>query len=169
MAAHNLINIVGNPLETTLAASHLIFDGTLKDMPGRKICLAHGGGYLPMYAGRMDHAHSVRPDCRHCIERAPSSFLRKFYFDSVVYDRTHLEALVRTYGADRVLMGTDYPYDMGEPDPVGLVAASSVLSDEEKTAVLGGNAAALLNMDKCVLDRVFRRRVSTPATQVSGA
>ena len=169
MASHNLINIVGNPLETTLAVSHLIFDGTLKDMPGLKICLAHGGGYLPMYAGRMDHAHGMRPDCRHCIDEPPSTFLRKFYFDSVVYDRAHLEAIVRKYGADRVLLGTDYPYDMGEPDPVGLVAASSVLSDEEKAAVLGGNAATLLDLDEHVLDRLLRRRAAFPADEPSGA
>jgi aminocarboxymuconate-semialdehyde decarboxylase len=158
LASHNLINLIGNPLETTIAASHLIFGGTIRAMPGLKICLAHGGGYLPMYHGRMDHAYSVRPDCRSCIDEIPSNYLRQFYFDSVVYQTSQLEFLVKTYGADRILMGTDYPYDMGEPDAVGLVAKCDSLNEEEKAAVLGGNAARLLGLDPDLLKRLVDAR-----------
>jgi aminocarboxymuconate-semialdehyde decarboxylase len=153
MASHNLINLVGNPLETTLAASQLIFSGTMREMPGLKLCLAHGGGFLPMYSGRMEHAYTVRPDCRHSIDQPPSRYLRQFYFDTVVYDPAQLEFLVAKFGADRLLMGTDYPYDMGEPDPIGLITHSKALTDSDKAAILGGNAARLLGLD---VDHVLR-------------
>ncbi|HLY57451.1 MAG TPA: amidohydrolase family protein [Stellaceae bacterium] len=145
-AAHNLINLIGNPLETTLSASRLIFDGTLDRFPRVNFCLAHGGGYLPMYFGRMDHAHAARSDCRLCIDAAPSGYLRRFHFDTVVYTTAQLDFLAQTYGADRLVMGSDYPYDMCEPDPMSLVCSSTVLTDDEKALVIGGNALRLLGL-----------------------
>jgi aminocarboxymuconate-semialdehyde decarboxylase len=146
LADHYLINIVGNPLEATVALSHLIFDGVLEDLPSLKLCVAHGGGFLPAYAGRMDHAHRVRPDCRRRIHAIPSSYLKRLYFDTVVFNPTQLEVLIREYGADHVVLGSDYPYDMAESDPVGFVRGLKSLTDAEVGAVLGGNAARLLNL-----------------------
>jgi aminocarboxymuconate-semialdehyde decarboxylase len=146
LADHYFINIIGNPLDATIAVSHLIFDGVLDELPGLKICVAHGGGYLPAYAGRMDHAYTVRADCRRCIQAPPTSYLRRLYFDTVVFDPAQLEFLVRQYGADHITLGTDYPYDMGEPDPVGLLERVAGLGDAERAAILGGNAARLLGL-----------------------
>lgn len=143
---HYFNNIIGNPLESTLAVSHLIFDGVFERHRKMKLCVAHGGGYLPTYAGRMDHAHSARPDCREKIEKSPTEYLSQLYFDSVVFDPDHLEYLVKLYGADHVVLGTDYPYDMGESDPIGLVGQVESLSQTERAAILGGNAARLLGL-----------------------
>lgn len=138
-----LNNIVGNPLESTIALSHLIFGGVLKDMPGLKLCVAHGGGFLPGYWGRMDHAWRVRPDCRDHIDREPSSYLRQVWLDTLVFDQDQLDALVHSHGADRLCLGTDYPFDMAEPDPVPFHAR---LDERDKAAILGGNAAELLGL-----------------------
>ena len=146
MTEHYFINTIGNPLESTLAVGHLIFDGVLKDLPGLKICVAHGGGYLPGYIGRMDHAHAARADCRCHIDRPPSHYLRQLHVDSVVYNTRELRYLIDTFGAEQVLLGTDYPYDMAEADPVGHIA-SAVSQDAEARAILGANAARLLGLD----------------------
>jgi len=120
LSLHHLNNIVGNPIESTIALSHLIFSGVLDSYPGLKICVAHGGGYLPGYWGRMDHAFHAREDCRLHISNKPSSYLRKIWFDSVVFDKQQLQSMIETHGADKICLGTDYPFDMAEPDPVGL-------------------------------------------------
>lgn len=139
-------NVIGNPLDTTVAVHHLIFDGVLERFPDLKILAAHGGGYLPFYAGRMDHAYGARPDCRTAIDKPPSTYLKKLYFDTVVFTPHQLDYLVRVYGADRIVMGTDYPYDMGEYDPLGHVASVEALDEAERSAIAGGNAAKLLNI-----------------------
>jgi len=146
LADHYFINIIGNPLDATIAVSHLIFDGVLDALPGLKLCVAHGGGFLPAYAGRMDHAHAARPDCRRCIQQNPTSYLRRLFFDTVVFSAVQLEYLIREYGADRIVLGTDYPYDMAEADPLGLMSRVTNLSESEKSAILGGNAARLLGL-----------------------
>jgi aminocarboxymuconate-semialdehyde decarboxylase len=144
LTEHYLNNVIGNPLESTIALSHLIFGGVLDDMPGLKLCVAHGGGYLPGYWGRMDHAFRAREDCRQHIAREPSSYLRQVWLDTLVFDRAQLDSLVRTHGAERLCMGTDYPFDMAEPDPVGFHAE---LDDEARKRILGLNAAALLGLE----------------------
>lgn len=144
LSEHYLNNIVGNPLESAIALSHLIFGGVLDDLPGLKLCVAHGGGYLPGYRGRMDHAFRAREDCRQHIAREPSSYLRQVWLDTLVFDRAQLDSLVRTHGAERLCMGTDYPFDMAEPDPVGFHAE---LDDEARTRILGRNAAELLGLE----------------------
>jgi aminocarboxymuconate-semialdehyde decarboxylase len=144
LTEHYLNNVLGNPLESTIALSHLIFGGVLDDMPGLKLCVAHGGGYLPGYWGRMDHAFRAREDCRQHIAREPSSYLRQVWLDTLVFDRAQLDSLVRTHGAERLCMGTDYPFDMAEPDPVGFHAE---LDDEARERILGLNAAALLGLE----------------------
>lgn len=144
LAEHYLNNIIGNPLESTIALSHLIFGGVLEAMPDLKLCVAHGGGYLSGYWGRMDHAYKAREDCREHITKAPSSYLRKVWLDTLVFDQDELESLVRTHGTEKLCMGTDYPFDMGEPDPVGF---HKKLSEEAQYAILGRNAAQLLGLE----------------------
>src|ERR1700722_15951222 len=144
---HYFTNVIGNPLDTTVAVHHLIFGGVLQACPGLKLVLSHGGGYLPAYSGRIDHAAAARPDCCELIREMPTTYLKRLYFDSLVYTHAQLEYLVREYGADHLLMGTDYPADMGEIDPIGFIETSPNLSATDRAAVLGGNAARLLGID----------------------
>jgi aminocarboxymuconate-semialdehyde decarboxylase len=146
LASHYFSNVIGNPLNSTIAVSYLIFEGTLERHPGLKICVAHGGGFLPTYCARMDHAHAAREDCHLHISRAPSEYLRQLYFDTVVFDPEQIAFLVKRFGADHVLLGTDYPYDMAEDDPVGLVLKVPGLSAQQQAAICGLNAAGLLGI-----------------------
>src|SRR5688572_8607327 len=143
---HYFNNVIGNPLETTVAASHLIFDGVMERHPKLKVVLPHGGGYLAHYWARMDHGWKARPDCRTVIRKKPSSYLERFYFDTITFDRGMLEQEVARFGADHVLLGTDYPYDMGVDDPVGFIDGAKKLSKKDKAQIMGGNAARLLKI-----------------------
>lgn len=144
---HYFTNIIGNPLDTTVAVHHLIFGGVLQDCPNLKLVLSHGGGFLPAYSGRIDHAASARPDTCTCLNHMPTEYLKRLYFDTIVYTHHQLHYLVETYGADHVLMGTDYPADMGEVDPIGFIESANRLEDSERAAILGRNAARLLNLE----------------------
>ncbi|HEY6444687.1 MAG TPA: amidohydrolase family protein [Candidatus Acidoferrales bacterium] len=139
-------NILGQPLETTIALSQLIFGGVLDRYPGLKICAAHGGGYLPSYIGRSDHGFAVRPEAAK-IKHKPSEYLKRIYFDSLVYTPEGLRHLIEEVGLTQIVIGTDYPFDMGVYDPHGQVAAVPELSKQERDLILGGNAARLLGMD----------------------
>ncbi|GGZ63107.1 amidohydrolase family protein [Streptomyces rochei] len=141
-----LSNTVGQPTENAVALSHLIFSGVLDRHPELKIVAAHGGGYLPTHIGRSDHAWSARSDAGAGCAHPPSSYLRRLYFDSLVHDPHVLRELVRVAGADRVLLGSDFPFDMGTEDPVAALRAAR-LPDADFHAVRGGNAAALLRKD----------------------
>lgn len=141
-----LSNTVGQPTENAVALSHLIFSGVLDRHPELKIVAAHGGGYLPTHIGRSDHAWSARSDAGAGCAHRPSSYLERIYFDSLVHDPHVLRELVRAVGADQVLLGSDFPFDMGTDDPVGALRAAG-LSDPDFHAVRGGNAAALLRKD----------------------
>ncbi|MBI37742.1 MAG: aminocarboxymuconate-semialdehyde decarboxylase [Alphaproteobacteria bacterium] len=147
MTDHYFRNTIGHPLESALAVGHLVFDGYLEKFPGIKICIAHGGGYVPTYSGRFDHPYNLRDDCRQVISKPPSYYVKKLYFDTVVFTDHQLRYLVDTWGADHIVMGTDYPYDMAETDPVGFVDGTSGLSDKEKSTVMGANAARLLKIN----------------------
>jgi aminocarboxymuconate-semialdehyde decarboxylase len=138
-----LSNTVGQPVENAVALSHLIFSGVLDRHPGLTLIAAHGGGYLPTHIGRSDHAWSARSDAGAGCAHPPSSYLKRLYFDSLVHDPHVLRELVRVAGADRVLLGSDFPFDMGAEDPVGALRAAR-LPDHEFHAVSGGNASALL-------------------------
>jgi aminocarboxymuconate-semialdehyde decarboxylase len=138
-----LQNVIGQPIETTIALSHLIFGGVLDRYPGLKILAAHGGGYLPSYIGRSNHAWQARPDS-HTMRHTPVEYLRRIYFDTLVYEPEALNHLINTVGASQVMVGTDYPFDMGSYDPHGLVDSVPDLADAQKDALLGGNARRLL-------------------------
>ncbi|GHK05017.1 amidohydrolase family protein [Streptomyces sp. NPDC003753] len=140
-----LSNTVGQPTENAVALSHLIFSGVLDRHPELKLIAAHGGGYLPTHVGRSDHAWSTRPDAGADCAHLPSTYLRRLYFDSLVHDTHVLRALIRAAGADRVLLGSDYPFDMGTEDPVAALRAAR-LPGADFHAVRGGNATALLRL-----------------------
>jgi aminocarboxymuconate-semialdehyde decarboxylase len=140
---HYLSNIIGQPLETTIALSDLIFSGTLDRCEKVKIVAAHGGGYLPTYIGRSDHGYAVRPEASHC-RRQPHEYLKRVWFDSIVYDATALRHLIDRVGVSQVVLGTDYPFDMGHYAPHDLINAVAALSAAERSAILGGNALGLI-------------------------
>jgi aminocarboxymuconate-semialdehyde decarboxylase len=144
---HYFSNIIGNPLETTVATSHLIFDGVMERHPKLKVVLPHAGGYLAHYWARMDHAYKARPDTHGQMKRKPSSYLERFYFDTITFDPGMLAHLIARFGSDHVLLGTDYPYDMGMDRPVEFIDGVKGLSKAEREAIQGGNAARLLKID----------------------
>lgn len=137
-----LSNTVGQPTENAVALSHLIFSGVLDRHPGLKIVAAHGGGYLPTAIGRSNHAWRVRPEAHGCAHE-PSSYLQRIWFDTVVHDPRALAHLVEAAGASRVLMGSDFPFDMGPQDPVAEVRNAG-LPAAATEQILSGNADALL-------------------------
>ncbi|MEH0509638.1 amidohydrolase family protein [Streptomyces sp. B21-106] len=139
-----LSNTVGQPTENAVALSHLIFSGVLDRHPELKLIAAHGGGYLPGHIGRSDHAWRVRPDARGCAH-PPSSYLKRLYFDSLVHEPSVLRELIRSAGADRVLLGSDFPFDMGTDDPLAALRDAD-LPDLDYHAVRGANAASLLRL-----------------------
>jgi aminocarboxymuconate-semialdehyde decarboxylase len=142
-----LWNAVGNPLETTVTAAHMVMAGVLERHPGLLVLLAHGGGALPALRGRLRHAHSFQPQARSRLGESPDDSLRRFYFDTVTHDESVLRELVALAGADRVLCGSDYPFDMGVEHPAEIVRALGLAPDEEQ-AILGGNALRLLGQER---------------------
>ncbi|MFC4535986.1 amidohydrolase family protein [Sphaerisporangium dianthi] len=136
-----LSNSVGQPVEHAVALSHLIFAGVLDRFPALRFLAAHGGGYLPAFAGRIDHAWLVRPEARSCLH-LPSRYLRRLYYDSVVHAPDALVSLIRTVGVGRVVLGSDYPFDMGVEDPVRRLH-EAVPDPAAASAIKGGNAADL--------------------------
>jgi aminocarboxymuconate-semialdehyde decarboxylase len=142
---HYLWNAVGNPLETTVTAAHMVLTGTMERHPGLKILLAHGGGAILALRGRLRHAHSFQPQARSRLRESPEESLRRFHYDTVVHDAGLLRGLVETVGADRVVLGSDHPFDMGDLRPADTVRAAD-LEPRDEAAVLGGNAALLLGL-----------------------
>src|SRR5665213_4280198 len=140
-----LSNVIGNPLETTIFLSHLIFDGTLDRFPGLKICASHAGGYLPSYLGRSDVACEVRPMANCANKKHPSEYVRQLYFDSIVFTPEGLRHLVAECGASQIVIGTDYPFPWSTTT-VDQVFQAPGLSDSERRAILGETAARLLKI-----------------------
>ncbi|HEX5325950.1 MAG TPA: amidohydrolase family protein [Acetobacteraceae bacterium] len=138
-------NVIGNPLDTTMALHYLIFDGVLERHPALKVIAVHGGGFLPSYPGRIDHAWGARSDSRGGLPLPPSTYLKRIFVDTIVFTPHQLEALVKLFGPGHVLMGTDYPYDMGEYDPLGHLAAAS-LGAAGTSMIAGGNAKVLFGL-----------------------
>jgi len=139
-------NTIANPLETTIALSHLIFEGTLDRFPGLKVIAAHGGGYLASYADRSDHACLVgpkgcNPDIK--LKKAPTEYLKQIYFDSLIFTPEAIRHLVAQVGASQIVLGSDYPYPW-QMQPVDHIFACTTLSDDEKANILGHTAAKLI-------------------------
>ena len=143
---HYFSNVIGNPLDTTMALHWLIFDGVLERYPDLKIIASHGGGFLPAYSGRIDHAWGARSDSRGTLPKPPSYYLKKIYLDTIVFTPHQLEAMVKLFGVEKILLGTDYPYDMGEYDPIGHIASVESFSDADRAAIAGGNAKRLFGL-----------------------
>jgi aminocarboxymuconate-semialdehyde decarboxylase len=142
-----LNNVLGNPLETTLALHNLIFSGTLARFPELKLMAVHGGGYLPGYSGRIDHAWGARKDSHADLPLPPTTYLRQVYLDTVVFSYHQLAYLIDVFGPDRILMGTDYPFDMAEYNPVGHVAGVQGMDELTLAQIAGGNAIRVLGLD----------------------
>jgi aminocarboxymuconate-semialdehyde decarboxylase len=141
-----LANTIGNPLETTIALSHLIFEGTLDRFPGLKVCAAHGGGYLPSYAGRSDAGCVTFPDrCTVPLKKKPTEYLKQLYYDSLIFTPEALRHLAAQVGPGRLVLGTDYPYPW-TTTAVDHILATPDLSDAERAAILGETAAGLLGI-----------------------
>ena len=145
-----LENVIGNPLETTIALSHLIFEGTLDKFPGLKICAAHGGGFLPSYAGRSDQGCNVFPD--RCpgpkdgpLKKKPTEYLKQMYYDNILFTPEAMRHIIAEVGASQIVIGTDFPYPWTKT-AVDLVLSTPGLSDDQRTAILGGTAAKLLGI-----------------------
>jgi aminocarboxymuconate-semialdehyde decarboxylase len=141
-----LNNLIGNPLETTIAQASLIFGGVLERLPELKICCAHGGGYSPWIRGRWRHGHSSRREASEVITRPIDEYLGRLYFDTCIFDPASLEFLIKTMGSDHVLLGTDYPTPMMAANQVSVVDRIDGLTAQDKESVLGGNAARLLEL-----------------------
>ena len=146
-----LSNVIGNPLETTIALAHLIFEGTLDRFPGLKICGAHAGGYLPSYLGRFDRGCPVRPDL--CpggthgpIKKCPSEYAKQLYYDTMVFRPEGVRHLVAEVGVSQLMVGTDYPYPW-TATAIDLILETPDLSDADRIAILGGTAAQLLGLE----------------------
>lgn len=146
LVEHNFVNTLGHAYEATLAQGHLIFDGVMERHPGLKIVVVHGGGYLPAYPGRIDHAWRAREDVSEGVPQPPGTYLRRFHFDTMVFEPAQLRFLVDQYGAEHVVLGSDYPYDMGDTDPLDLLRRCDLTADE-LDLVAGGNAVRLLGLD----------------------
>ncbi len=143
-----LVNCIGNPLETMVAATRMIFSGLFEEHPGIKLVLLHGGGYLPFYSSRADHTWEVRPETRVKIpDHSPSYYMKRLMYDTMVFQPLYLRHLLEVVGVNHVMLGTDFPFDMSETDPLALIGATEGISDDERAAISGGNAASLYGLN----------------------
>jgi aminocarboxymuconate-semialdehyde decarboxylase len=162
LAGYYLWNTVGNPLETTICAAQMTMAGVMERHPQLRVLLAHGGGAVPALRGRLGHAHSFQPEAAARLREPPMESLRRFLFDTVTHDPELLRALIEFAGAERVLLGTDHPFDMADSDPVATVRACG-LDPADEAAVLGENATRLLG-----LHQADRRRPGASRAPVAG-
>ncbi len=140
-----LINLCGNPFETAIAACHLIFGGVMDAFPKLQVNLPHAGGALPILRGRMDRGFEIRGECK-TIPRKPSEYLKRFTYDTISYSEEILQDLIRLVGAERIMMGSDYCFDIAYEEPVKIVTQMKSLSADQRTQILWSNAAALLKL-----------------------
>lgn len=143
LRSYHLTNLVGNPLETSIAIASLIFGGVIERHPDLRFCFVHGGGFAPYQIGRWDHGWACRPEAQVNITSAPSSYFQTMYVDALTHDELALSFLGDRVGWDRVMLGTDYPFDMAEVDPVGRIDALG-LSDDDRERVFHRTAEAFL-------------------------
>jgi aminocarboxymuconate-semialdehyde decarboxylase len=142
--SYYLWNVIGNPLDTAIAAAHLIFGGVLDRFPKLEIALPHAGGVMPILMGRWDHAHDVRPELKH-LAQPPSAYLRRFTYDTISHSKPILQFVIAQVGIERIMLGSDYCFDMGYAHPVDVVDGLG-LDTEERSMVLRGTAARLLKV-----------------------
>jgi len=145
MKDYNLANLIGNPTDTSLTFAKLIFGGVLERYPGLKFLLAHAGGFLPYTWGRLDRGYHVQDSSKLKISKAPGEYMKRLYFDTITHSPMALEYLVRSFGADHVLLGSDYPYDMGDPEPVGSLRATGI-DNQQIAQIAASNACKLLRI-----------------------
>lgn len=142
MKKYFLANLVGNPTDTTLAAASLIFGGVLDRFPKLTVCLLHGGGFLPYQFGRMDRGLAARADVQSSgIKRSPSEYMQRFYYDTIAHSQQALDYLYHLVGPERIMLGTDYPFEMREVDPVGRVERIEGITDGAKQQIMSSNSA----------------------------
>ncbi len=144
LADYYLVNLLGNPIDTSIAIASLVFGGVLERFPGLTLCFAHGGGFIPYQRGRLEHGWQVRAEPKRVIRESPEASIRRLYFDTILHSTPALEYLVATVGPGQVLLGSDYPFDMGPADPVGAVAALATLDAGDRQRILGATAERLL-------------------------
>ena len=143
-----LSNVIGNPLDTSVALAHLIYEGTLDRFPGLKVVFAHGGGFIPSYIGRYDHGHnSADRGGRGDEQMVPSDYLKRLYFDTLVYRTENLAHLIRECGVSQLVLGTDHPAGMANVNAIAHLLSVPGLQDDEIEAILGGNLKELLKLD----------------------
>jgi aminocarboxymuconate-semialdehyde decarboxylase len=143
LGSYYLKNLVGLPFETTIAGASLVFGGVLERHPGLKICLAHGGGFVPYQAGRFRHGFEVRPEAGVKLKETPEASIARLYYDTITHATPALEFLIATAGASHVLLGSDYPFDMGNLDCVARVEALAI-PPADRDLILGGYAERVL-------------------------
>jgi aminocarboxymuconate-semialdehyde decarboxylase len=139
-----LTNLIGNPLETTIMVANLIFSGALDELEGLKMLLAHGGGFAPYQIGRFVHGHRVRPETRARTASSAKALLKRFYFDTITHDPQALRYLIDLVGAERIVVGSDAPFDMGDETPAATLAAVPGLTATEREQIARGTALSLL-------------------------
>jgi aminocarboxymuconate-semialdehyde decarboxylase len=145
MNKYQLANLIGNPTDTSLAFAKLIFGGVLERFPRLKFLLAHAGGFLPYTWGRLDRGFQIQDPASRKISQPPSEYVKLLHFDTITHSSMALEYLITNFGADRALLGSDYPYDMGDPEPVGSLGAAKI-NREQMNQVASANACKLLRI-----------------------
>jgi aminocarboxymuconate-semialdehyde decarboxylase len=140
-----LTNLIGNPIDTTIAIASIIFGGVLEKFPDLKFIFAHAGGCIPYIRGRIEHGYHVVPECRNAIPRPPGEYIELMYFDTITHDQQALAYMIETHGSDHVVLGSDYPFFMGDLDPMKWIQAMS-LSEAEREGIVWHNAAALFKL-----------------------
>jgi aminocarboxymuconate-semialdehyde decarboxylase len=146
LSQYYLVNFVGNPTETGLAAAHMVFSGLFQDFPDLKILLAHAGGVTPWIMGRWAHGYRKRVEARRDLKHNPIDDVKKFYFDTITHSPAALTFLVEQFGADHVILGSDYFFDMGPDNPVGDVEELEGISEADKAKILNGNITRLAGL-----------------------
>ncbi|MGH6879142.1 MAG: amidohydrolase family protein [Rhizomicrobium sp.] len=157
MADYHLRNLVGFPFDTTLTAAKLIFSGLLDRFPRLRICLGQAGGFLPYIIGRLDAGFRARPECRRNIAEPPSAYLRRFYFDTIIHSPESSRFLIEVAGSDRVMLGTDFPFDMGAASPVEEIENQPALSEQQRADIFRSTAVQFLGLHELPDRRVSER------------
>lgn len=141
-----LTNLLGNPIDTTVAIAHIVLGGLLHKLPNLKLYFAHAGGFMPFQLGRLEHGYNVRTETKINLEESPAKHVRKLFFDTIIYHPKALQFLIDIQGEDNILLGTDFPFDMEEADPVSFISSVPGLRPEQRKKILGYNAARLLKI-----------------------